>query len=87
MKTADGNDGGSGRGARLKAKWVLIAFLAIAAYLLITEHRAHLAGWLSSYWIWLLLLACPLMHLFMHRGHGRGGHGDHHRRESGDKRE
>ncbi|MBY0438851.1 MAG: DUF2933 domain-containing protein, partial [Burkholderiales bacterium] len=27
----------------------------------------------------LLLLACPLMHIFMHRGHGGhgGGHGDH----------
>ena len=24
----------------------------------------------------LLLAACPLMHLFMHRGHGHGGH-DH----------
>jgi hypothetical protein len=24
---------------------------------------------------WLLLAACPLMHLFMHGGHG--GHGDH----------
>ena len=23
---------------------------------------------------WLLILACPLMHLFMHHGH-RGGHG------------
>jgi len=27
----------------------------------------------------LLLLACPLMHIFMHHGHG--GHGNHH--ESG----
>jgi len=24
----------------------------------------------------LFLLACPLMHMFMHRGHG--GHGGHH---------
>ncbi|TDA68756.1 MAG: DUF2933 domain-containing protein [Clostridia bacterium] len=23
-------------------------------------------------WIWLLLLACPLMHLFMMGGHGHG---------------
>jgi hypothetical protein len=29
------------------------------------EHRAHLLGVL----VWLPLLACPLMHLFMHRGH------------------
>lgn len=57
------------------AKWAFMGFLIIAAYLLITEHRAHLLGWLSSYWIFLLVIACPLMHLFMHRGHGHGGHG------------
>lgn len=42
------------------------ALLAIAAFFLWTEHRAHLLGALP----WLLLLACPLMHRFMHRGHG-----------------
>ena len=60
---------------RSKAKWVFVGFLIIAGYFLVTEHRAHLTGWLSSYGIWLLLLACPLMHLFMHGGHGHGGHG------------
>jgi hypothetical protein len=45
---------------------VLIGFLAIAAFFLITEHAAHLFGILP----WLLLLSCPLMHLFMHHGHG-----------------
>ena len=58
-----------------KAKWVFIWFLLIAGYFLVTEHRAHLYGWLSAYGIWLLLLACPLMHLFMHSGHDHGGHG------------
>lgn len=48
---------------------VLIAFLAIAGFYLITEHRAHFFGYLP----FLLLLACPLLHMFMHRGHG--GHG------------
>jgi hypothetical protein len=24
---------------------------------------------------WLLILACPLMHLFMHHGHGHGHSG------------
>lgn len=52
--------------------WILIAFLAIAAFYLLTEHRAHLLGVLP----FLLLLACPLMHLFMHHGHG--AHGGHH---------
>ena len=67
-----------------RAKWVFIGFLIIAAFFLATEHRAHLSGWLSSYGIWLLVLACPLMHLFMHGGHG--GHGGHssHRDDSGE---
>jgi len=63
----------SSKETKFRTKWVFIGFLVIAAYFLVTEHRAHLSGWLSSYWIWLLLLACPLMHLFMHGGHG--GHG------------
>ncbi|MBX9812140.1 MAG: DUF2933 domain-containing protein [Burkholderiales bacterium] len=63
-------DGGNGTG--FKTKWVFIAFLAIAAYLLIMEHQAHLSG-LLYYLPYLLLLACPLLHIFMH-----GGHGNHH---------
>ena len=50
--------------------WLVLA--AIAAWFLWTEHRAHLFGALP----WLVLLACPLMHVFMHRGHhGHHGHG------------
>lgn len=52
-----------------RANWVFWGFVAVAAFFLFTEHRAHLLGWLP----YLLLLACPLMHLFMHGGHG--GHG------------
>ena len=55
-----------------KGRWVFWGFLLIAGYFLVTEHQAHLYGWLSAYGIWLLVLACPLMHLFMHHG----GHGD-----------
>lgn len=43
---------------------------AAAGYFLITEHLAHVVGFLP----YLLLLACPLMHLFMHGGHGRHDH-------------
>ena len=53
------------------AKIAWIVFAAIAAFYLWTEHRAHLLGALP----FLLLLACPLMHLFMHGGHGGHGHG------------
>lgn len=46
-------------------------FALIAAGLLAYEHRVHLLGVLP----WLVILACPLLHFFMHRGHGQhGGH-------------
>lgn len=54
----------------------VLVFGAAAVYFLITEHRAHFFSALP----FLLLLACPFMHLFMHGGHGghagHGGHGD-----------
>lgn len=52
---------------------VCAGFLAIAAFFLVTEHTAHVLGALP----WLLLAACPLMHLFMHHGGGAHGHGAH----------
>lgn len=54
-----------------RANWALLGFIAVIGFFLLTEHRAHLLGILP----YLLLLACPLMHLF-HHGHGGGGH-DH----------
>lgn len=56
------------------ANTVLIGFILIAGFFLVTEHTAHVFGVLP----FLLLLACPLMHLFMH-----GGHGEHKNDESG----
>ena len=47
----------------------LLVLGAIAVYFLLAEHRAHFFSALP----FLLLLACPLMHIFMHHGHG--GHG------------
>lgn len=75
-------------GKIVRAKWVLLAFIAVAAYFLITEHRAHLSG-LLYYLPFLLLLACPLMHLFMHGGHGdhsSGGAHKHGPQEKGDNK-
>lgn len=46
-------------------------FAVLAGVLLWEEHQAHLLGALP----WLILVACPLIHLFMHGGHGHGGHG------------
>ncbi len=54
-----------------RGRWVFYGFLTVAGFFLFTEHRAHVLGVFP----FLLLLACPLMHLFMH--HGRGGHGQH----------
>jgi hypothetical protein len=56
---------------RFGAGWLVLA--AVAGWFLWAEHRAHLLGALP----YVLLLACPLMHLFMHRGH-HGGHRGHH---------
>lgn len=51
-----------------KAGLALFGFLLVAGALLLTEHRAHVLGFL----VWLPLLACLLMHSFMHGG---GHHG------------
>ena len=57
----------------------LLVFGAIALYFLLSEHRAHFFGALP----FLLLLACPFMHMFMHGGHG--GHGGGHGDQAGDR--
>lgn len=62
-----------------KDRWVFYGFLAVAGFLLFTEHRAHLLGILP----YLILLACPLMHLFMHHGHG--GHDRRHATKQGEQ--
>ncbi len=79
MSCHSGQEGHEGRGSFLASPTglVLLGFLVIGGVLLFTEHRAHVFGAL----IWLPLLACPLMHLFMHGGHG--GHGDHDGRREG----
>ena len=52
----------------------LSLFLAIAAFFLWEEHQAHVLGALP----YVLLMLCPVIHLFMHRGHGsHAGHAPH----------
>ena len=49
---------------------LLIGAAVVAAVVLVVLQK----------WQWLLygaLLACPLMHLFMHGGHGHGGRHNH----------
>ncbi len=59
--------------------FIVIAFMSVAlGYLLFLEHQAHILPFLP----YLILLLCPLMHLFMHRGHNhsddneKGGNDD-----------
>ncbi|MDK9714759.1 MAG: DUF2933 domain-containing protein [Sulfuritalea sp.] len=55
-----------------RSRWVFGGFALLAVLLLAFEHRMHLSGLIG--WLpYLILLACPLMHLFMHGGHGHGG--------------
>ena len=54
-------------------RWVFWGFVLIAAYFIVAEHRAHAVQFLP----FLLLLACPLLHMF----HRHGGHGDRRRDE------
>ena len=53
---------------RMQHRGSRIAFAVLAAaalFFLLTEHRAHFFGALP----YLIVLACPLLHLVMHRGH------------------
>jgi hypothetical protein len=51
----------------------VIGIALVAGFYVLREHWGHALGALP----YLLLLACPLMHLLMHRGH------HHHRGSSG----
>ena len=59
--------GGHAMGRSVKVALLMVA--VIGAFYLLREHWDHVAG----NWIYILLLACPLMHLF----HGHGDHGGH----------
>lgn len=57
---------------RSKPGIVLGMLAVIVLFYLAREHYAHAAGLLP----YLILLLCPLMHLFGHQ-HGHGGHSRH----------
>ncbi len=75
----DEHDSRNGPRASVRAgRWVFWGFLLIAAYFLISEHRAHVVQFLP----FALLLACLLLHLF----HGHGGHSGHGGHDEKDKK-
>jgi len=51
---------------------ITITIAVMAIYYLLTRHAVHTFGVLP----YLLILACPLMHLFGHRHHGKHEHRD-----------
>lgn len=71
------SDTGKHTGSLIRSRGgiALLGFLAIIGFLLTTEHRAHVLGLLP----YMLLLACPLLHVFHHSG----GHGNHQGRPDG----
>jgi hypothetical protein len=55
--------------------WGFCLFAAVGAFYLLTEHRNHVLDYLP----YVLLMACPLMHLF----HAHGGHRHGERKSEG----
>ncbi|MFC3030782.1 DUF2933 domain-containing protein [Roseomonas sp. F4] len=56
---------------RTRTGIAVIGFALVAAFYVLREHWGHAFGALP----YSILLACPLLHLFMHHGHGHGGGG------------
>ena len=52
-----------------------LGLIGAVTYFLVVEHQQHVFAFLP----FLIFLACPLMHLFMHgkHGHGHSKHGAH----------
>jgi len=65
----DASNLNSKEGFGLAYKLSLLVILAIVAFYLIEEHRAHLIAYSGT----IFFIVFVLLHLFMHRG--RGGHG------------
>lgn len=50
---------------KTKSGIVICFFFCIIIFLLVMEHWVHIYPFLP----WLILLVCPLMHMFHHGGH------------------
>lgn len=64
-----------------KGTVIACVVLAVVGFLILTGHSAHLFGMLP----YLLILACPLMHIFMHGGHHHDGKHAHHMTDKEDE--
>ncbi|PKH06163.1 DUF2933 domain-containing protein [Moritella sp. Urea-trap-13] len=52
--------------------WCALLLIAAVSYFLFMEHREHVFSFLP----FLIILLCPLMHVFMHGKHGHGKHNE-----------
>jgi hypothetical protein len=66
--TASEHQHGAACSSRSSWSWIFIAFAAMAVVLLWQEHRVHILGVIP----YLILFACPLMHLLHRHGHRHG---------------
>lgn len=58
--------------------WIILAGAAVPLVWLAVNHKVHVWAFAP----YLLILLCPLMHLFIHKGHGdHGDHSDHDRKK------
>lgn len=48
-----------------------LILIGAALYFIFVEHGEHVLPYLP----FMIILLCPLMHIFMHRGHGGHNHG------------
>ena len=55
----------------------VLTLVGFALYFLFVEHTDHVLPYLP----FLIILLCPLMHIFMHKSHSGYGHGEHHRQQ------
>ena len=62
--------GAPDRSAHFRGRAALVVLLALGVLGTYAEHRVHLFGVLP----YLFLLACSLMHVFMHHRHGGHRH-------------
>ena len=58
-------------------RWISYGALIVIAYYLLTEHREHVFAYIP----YLILAACPFMHMFMHGSHGHQKNHDHRNQE------
>lgn len=54
-----------------KIWWIIFVIGLVGLVFLLRDHTSHVFSVLP----YLILLACPLIHLFMHKGHSGHDHG------------